>query len=105
MHHPNRVDMTFSISYSDDPALAEQALLEIVRAHDKVLAEPEPIVRLSALADSSVDFIVRPWVRTADYWEVYWGVTRAVRDRFPGEGLTIPFPTRTLEVTGGTISS
>ena len=99
-----RVDLKFSISYSDDPARAEQALIEIVRGHDRVLDEPEPVIRLSELAESSVDFIVRPWVRTEDYWAVYWDITRAVRDRFPQDGLTIPFPTRTVVVTGSTVA-
>ena len=93
-----RVDMTFSVAYDDDPAKAEQALMALLREHDCVLEEPEPVVKLQQLGESSVDFIVRPWVLTPDYWTVYWDVTRAVRDRFPQVGLTIPYPTRTIEV-------
>lgn len=89
-----RVDMVFGISYSDDVALAEKVLRDIVQAHELVLEEPETVIRLHTLGDSSVNFIVRPWVRTADYWAVYWDITRAVKLRFDEEGITIPFPQR-----------
>jgi small conductance mechanosensitive channel len=93
-----RVDMVFGISYSDDIPKAEQVLLEILEAHDKTLAEPAPVVRVHNLGDSSVDFIARPWVRTEDYWEVYWDVTRTVKMRFDAEGISIPFPQRDIHV-------
>jgi len=87
-----RIDMVFGISYSDDIAKTEKVLQEILDSHEKVLAEPEPIVRLHELADSSVNFIVRPWVDRENYWDVYWDVTRAVKMRFDEEGISIPFP-------------
>jgi small conductance mechanosensitive channel len=93
-----RVDLTFGISYRDDIPRAEAVLMEIVKAHPKVLENPEPVVRLHQLADSSVNFIVRPWVMTADYWEVYWDVTRTVKMRFDQEGISIPFPQRDVHV-------
>lgn len=71
---------------------------EILAAHDKVLDDPEPMVKLHNLGDSSVDFIVRPWVATDDYWDVYWDITRAVKMRFDAEGITIPFPQRDVHV-------
>lgn len=89
-----RVDMEFGISYSDDIGQAERVLQEIVAAHDAVLPQPETVIRLHSLGDSSVNFIVRPWVKTADYWTVYWDITRAVKLRFDEEGITIPFPQR-----------
>ena len=57
-----------------------------------MLREPEPVIRLHELGDSSVNFICRPWARPEDYWTVYWDVTRAVKQRFDGEGISIPFP-------------
>ncbi|HBF44984.1 MAG TPA: mechanosensitive ion channel protein, partial [Shewanella frigidimarina] len=80
--HQRRVDMTFGISYSDNVEHAETILKSIVEQHPKVQAHPEPIVKLHTLGESSVDFIVRPWVKPDDYWEVYWDITRAVKIRF-----------------------
>jgi small conductance mechanosensitive channel len=93
-----RVDLMFGISYSDDIPKTERILQEIIDSHDKVLAEPEPIVRLHELADSSVNFVVRPWVGTDDYWDVYWDIIRSVKIRFDEEGISIPFPQRDVHV-------
>ncbi|WP_370979548.1 mechanosensitive ion channel family protein [Agaribacterium sp. ZY112] len=87
-----RVDMVFGISYSDDIAKTEKILNEILEADERVLSEPEAFVRVHELGDSSVNFVVRPWVKTEDYWEVHWAVTRAVKMRFDEQGITIPFP-------------
>jgi small conductance mechanosensitive channel len=93
-----RVDMSFGISYSDNIDHAERILSDIVSSHALVLAEPEPDIRLHALGESSVDFIVRPWARTSDYWTVYWDITRAVKQRFDAEGISIPFPQRDVHL-------
>jgi small conductance mechanosensitive channel len=93
-----RVDMVFGIGYADDIPHAEKVLWEIVTAHDKVLDNPEPVVKLHTLNDSSVDFIVRPWAETDDYWDVYWDITREVKIRFDAEGISIPFPQRDVHV-------
>ena len=95
-----RVDMTFGISYSDDIARAESVLADILAQNERVLEQPEPMVRLHKLGESSVDFVVRPWVKTEDYWDVYWDVTRAVKVRFDEEGISIPFPQRDVHVHG-----
>ena len=89
-----RVDMVFGISYGSDFARAREVLLEILTAHDKVLEDPEPNVRVHELADSSVNLITRPWVKTTDYWDVFWDVTETVKRRFDKEGIQIPFPQR-----------
>jgi small conductance mechanosensitive channel len=89
-----RVDMVFGISYTDDIPHTEKVLREIVDEHPKVLDDPEPVIKLHNLGDSSVDFIVRPWVKTDDYWDVFWDVTREVKLRFDREGISIPFPQR-----------
>jgi len=93
-----RVDLEFGIGYDDDIELAERVLTEVVSAHDKVLADPEPMIKLHTLGDSSVNFVVRPWVRTDDYWDVYWDLMREVKLRFDREGISIPFPQRDVHL-------
>ena len=93
-----RVDMVFGIGYDDDSDLAERILHEIVDHHELALDDPPPVIRLHTLGESSVDFIVRPWVKSADYWEAYWHITRAVKKRFDEEGISIPFPQQDLHV-------
>jgi len=96
---PNRrVDMTFGIAYADDIDHAERVLQEIVANHELVLADPEPVIKLHTLGESSVDFVVRPWANTEDYWTVYWDITRAVKKRFDAEGISIPFPQRDVHL-------
>ena len=87
-----RIDMVFGIGYSDDIEKTERVLQEIVESHPSVLRSPEPNIKLHTLNSSSVDFIVRPWVKTDDYWDVYWDITREVKMRFDREGISIPFP-------------
>ena len=96
---PNRrVDMTFGIAYADDIDHAERVLWDIVKSNELVLEDPEPVIRLHTLGESSVEFIVRPWVRTSDYWTVYWDTTRAVKKRFDEERISIPFPQRDVHL-------
>ena len=93
-----RVDMMFGIGYADDIPHAERLLNEIVASHESVLAHPEPVIRLHELGESSVNFVVRPWVNSADYWSVYWDITREVKIRFDAEGVSIPFPQRDVHL-------
>ena len=93
-----RVDLVFGISYTDDIPKTEKVLQEIVNSHESVLKDPEPMIRLHELGDSSVNFVVRPWVKTGDYWETYWAITRAVKMRFDEEGISIPFPQRDVHL-------
>ncbi len=87
-----RVDLIFGIGYEDSIPKAEAILREIVQNHELVLKDPEPVIKLHNLGDSSVDFVVRPWAKTSDYWDVYWDVTREVKERFDSEGISIPYP-------------
>ncbi len=89
-----RVDLVFGISYTDDIDKTEEVLNAIVAEHQLVVGEPAPMVKLHELGDSSVNFVVRPWVRPDDYWDVYWDITREVKVRFDREGISIPFPQR-----------
>ena len=91
-----RVDLTFGVAYGDDVEKVERILAEIVAEHELVLEEPEPMIKLHELADSSVNFVCRPWVKTDDYWDVYWDLLRTVKLRFDAEGITIPFPQREI---------
>jgi small conductance mechanosensitive channel len=93
-----RVDLTFGISYGDDIRKAERVFLEIVKEHEKVLDSPEPMIHVHELGDSAVNFIVRPWVKTEDYWDVYWDITRSVKLRLDEEGISIPFPQRDVHI-------
>ncbi|RLQ21971.1 mechanosensitive ion channel family protein [Seongchinamella sediminis] len=87
-----RVDMVFGISYDDDIRKAKQILEEIVAGDERILQEPAPVIALGALADSSVNFLVRPWVNSADYWAVLWDTTEAVKLKFDEADITIPYP-------------
>ncbi len=93
-----RVDLVFGISYDDDIPKAEKILQEIVAAQNTVLDDPAPNIRVHELADSSVNIIVRPWVKTEDYWETYWSILRTVKLRFDEEGITIPYPQRDVHL-------
>ncbi len=87
-----RVDMTAGIGYSDDIGKAKQVLTNLVEKHELVLKDPAPTIEVVELADSSVNFVVRPWVKTADYWTVYFDVTRSIKEQFDANGISIPFP-------------
>ena len=89
-----RVDFVFGIGYEDSIAQAEQVLQSIIDADERILKDPEPTIKVNALGESSVDFIVRPWVNSQDYWGVYWDITRIVKERFDEEGISIPYPQR-----------
>jgi small conductance mechanosensitive channel len=93
-----RVDLVFGISYESDVDHAEAVLLQILEKDPRVLERPEPLVAVDSLGDSSVNFVVRPWVKTDDYWEVYRGITREVKKRFDEEGISIPYPQRDVHV-------
>lgn len=93
-----RVDMLFGVGYSENTARVDTILNDILDQHPLVLDKPERLVKLHTLGESSVDFIVRPWVKTDDYWDVYWDITRAVKDRFDEEGISIPFPQRDVHL-------
>ena len=93
-----RVDLEFGIGYQDDIEKAERILAEVAREHELVLDTPETNIRVASLGDSSVNLILRPWVKTADYWHVYWDLTREVKLRFDREGITIPYPQRDVHI-------
>ena len=91
-HPTRRVDMVFGISYGDDLRQAKEVLEGILAKDERILKDPAPVVAVSELGDSSVNFVVRPWVNTADYWSVYWDTHEAVKLGFDAAGVSIPFP-------------
>ena len=93
-----RIDMVFGVSYSDDLDKVRANLEELIAADERILKDPAPVIAVSELADSSVNFIVRPWVATADYWDVFWDLTEAVKKRFDREGISIPFPQQDVHI-------
>lgn len=87
-----RIDMVFGIGYDADLLKAKKLLAEILSEDTRILPEPESVIAVSELADSSVNFVVRPWVKTSDYWAVRWDTTEKVKLRFDAAGISIPFP-------------
>jgi len=87
-----RVDMVVGVSYKDDLDKVRKTLEELVAADDRILEEPACLIAVSALADSSVNFVVRPWAKTDDFWGVKFDLTEAIKRRFDQEGISFPFP-------------
>lgn len=87
-----RVDLVVGVSYGDDIDKVRKELQDLVAADDRILDDPAVTIAVSELADSSVNFVVRPWVQTADYWGVYFDLTEAIKKRFDEAGISIPFP-------------
>ncbi|TCS41014.1 mechanosensitive ion channel family protein [Reinekea marinisedimentorum] len=93
-----RIDMVFGIGYDSDLLKAKSILMEMVAADERILKDPAPVVAVSELADSSVNFVVRPWVKSGDYWAVLWDMQEKVKLRFDKEGISIPFPQMDVHV-------
>ena len=87
-----RVDLEFGVGYGDDLNKAKQVMLDLLTADERVLKDPAPQVEVANLNDSSVDFVVRPWVNSADYWGVKFDFPKAVKETFDAEGISIPYP-------------
>lgn len=93
-----RVDLVAGISYGDDIDKAKAVISAILEGDDRILKDPAPTVAVVEMADSSVNIVVRPWVNGADYWDVYFGTTEAIKKIFDAEGITIPFPQRDVHL-------
>jgi len=90
------IDMQIGIGYSDDIGKAIKVAMNVVTKHKKVLNDPAPYIGVANLGDSSVDLLIRPWVKTDDYWNTKWDLTRSIKEAYDGEGINIPFPQRDL---------
>ena len=93
-----RIDLTASISYGDSIDKAKAALMDLLAKDPRVLKDPAPFVGVSAMAESSIDFAVRPWVKAEDYWAVFFDLNEAIKKRIEAEGLSIPFPQRDVHL-------
>ena len=87
-----RVDFTFSFEYGEDFEKVRAVLLKVIAADSRILTTPEPFIELGAMADSSVNVTVRVWVKSADYWNVFFGMNKEVYATFNKEGINIPYP-------------
>ncbi|MBC6441857.1 MAG: mechanosensitive ion channel [Rhodobacteraceae bacterium] len=91
-----RVDLVFRVGYGADLKAAEAAILQVIKGDDRILDNPQAVVKVSNLGDSSVDFSVRVWVNRPDYFAVKCDLQRTVKEAFDAGGIDIPFPTRTI---------
>ena len=93
-----RIDLVIGVSYNADLQKTKEVLRRVVTTDARVLQDPEPTIGVVALADSSVNFVVRPWVNTADYWAVYFDLNQAIKEELDKEGIEIPFPQMDVHV-------
>lgn len=93
-----RVDMVFGIGYDDDIDKAKQVISDILAKDDRILDDPPTQIALSELADSSVNFVARPWVKIEDYFGVYCDALENIKKAFDAEGISIPYPQRDVHV-------
>ncbi len=93
-----RVDLVFGIGYGDDIDKAKSLMREEMGADDRILKDPAPTVGLVELADSSVNFVCRPWVNSSDYWSVLFDLNERIKKRFDAEGINIPYPQQDVHI-------
>ncbi len=93
-----RMDMIVGVSYDDDYDQVKEVLQDILAKDGRILEEPAPTIGIVEFGDNSVNFAFRPWVKTAEYWDVYFALTEAIKKRFDEEGITIPYPQRDVHL-------
>lgn len=93
-----RIDLVIGVDYGDDIGTAMAAIKDVLSAEPRVLADPAPQVAVSELGDSSVNFVVRPWCKTEEYWDVRFDLTRALKERIEAAGCSFPFPQRDVHI-------
>ena len=93
-----RVDLVVGVSYEDDLKKAQEVIEQVLAGDDRILKDPAPTVAVSELGDSSVNFVVRPWVKSADYWAVYFDLTKTVKLTLDQKGISIPYPQRDVHM-------
>lgn len=93
-----RVDLEFGVAYDADLDAVEKLLAELVAEDERILSDPEPVIKIASFGDSAINIICRPWVKTADYWDVYWDMNKRVKRAFDAAGIGIPFPQRDIHI-------
>lgn len=91
-HATRRIDYVIGVSYGADLKKTKEVIMKVLDAEERLLKTPSPTVGVVALADSSVNFVVRPWCRTDDYWDIYFDLLQAIKEELDNEGIEIPFP-------------
>ncbi|MGB5441275.1 MAG: mechanosensitive ion channel domain-containing protein, partial [Gammaproteobacteria bacterium] len=99
-----RVDMTVGVAYDADLSVVRDVLNDIISKEERVLNDPSPLVAVAELADNSVNFVVRIWTKSGDYWGVKFDMTEAIKNRFDAEGIGIPFPQRDIHIVSGQVA-
>jgi len=93
-----RVDLVIGVSYKEDIEKVKSVVADVLNDDERILKDPAPTIGVLELGDSSVNFAVRPWVKTGDYWDVYFDTTENIKKRFDAEGISIPFPQRDVHL-------
>lgn len=93
-----RMDLVIGVSYDDDLRQTKEILETIVMGRDDLLQDPAPVVAVAELAESSVNFVVRPWVKTEDYWKVRFQIIEQIKNALDDNGITIPYPQRDVHL-------
>jgi len=93
-----RVDLVIGVGYGDDLSKVKQVLQQVIDDEPRVLKSPQATIAVSELADNSVNLVVRPWVKTADYWDIYFHLTEVIKLRFDEESISIPYPQRDVHM-------
>jgi small conductance mechanosensitive channel len=93
-----RVDLVIGCGYQNDLDLVRKVLHEVMDSDPRILKDPAPTIAVTALAESGVNFVVRPWVLTANYWDVYFSVQEQIKKHFDAAGITIPYPQRDVHI-------
>lgn len=96
-----RVDLKIGVGYSDDLSKVKKVLTKIIESEERILKDKDVTIAVAELGDSSVNLVVRPWVKTSDYWDVYFDLTEKIKITFDKEGISIPFPQRDLHIISG----
>jgi small conductance mechanosensitive channel len=99
-----RVDMTVGVAYDADLSRVRDVLKDIISKESRVHSDPEPLIAVAELADNSVNFVVRVWTDTGDYWGVKFAMTETIKNRFDEEGIGIPFPQRDIHIVSGQLA-
>ena len=99
-----RVDMTVGVAYDADLSRVRDVLKDIISKESRVHSDPEPLIAVAELADNSVNFVVRVWTDTGDYWGVKFAMTETIKNRFDEAGIGIPFPQRDIHIVSGQLA-
>lgn len=93
-----RIDMTVGVSYSADINKAKEVIKRVLASDDRILQDPAPLVEVVEMADSSVNFVIRPWSKTSDYWSLYFTMQQQLKEALDAAGIEIPFPQRVIHL-------